>query len=210
MLAPRCPLSSSQPGSARSRPGLAHAAALPAQAGLRRSRSRGPSPGSRASRHRAAARGLRHLSRPRGSTLARSRAAQDGPGCPEQLPRRPEPYAGKDGVDVSWRAVCVHRRHQDGPPGVRCGGKEKRVGNDGSFPPYRQAGGFPCNRYSQHSSLQHGLERIERTGTTTPTAVTAQATLIRGAQKPAAGGTADPPSSLLPYVSHLSFSTGKV
>lgn len=114
------------------------------------------------------------------SPLALSRGVREGPRCPEQLPlwRGPEPYAGKHGVDVSWRAVCVHRRHQDGPAGIRCRGKEQREGNNGSFSPYREAVGFPCSRYGQHSSLQHGLERLEWTGTTTPMAATAQGTLM--------------------------------
>lgn len=114
------------------------------------------------------------------SPLALSRGVREGARCPEQLPlwRGPEPYAGKHGVDVSWRAVCVHRRHQDGPAGIRCRGKEQREGNNGSFSPYREAVGFPCSRYGQHSSLQHGLERLEWTGTTTPMAATAQGTLM--------------------------------
>lgn len=41
-------------------------------------------------------------------------------------------------------------------------------------------------------------------------AVTTQGTLMWDVQNPMVGSTADPPSSLLPDVPHLSFSTGKV
>lgn len=74
--------------------------------------------------------------------LALSRGAQERPRCPSRS--RPEPYAGEHGVDVSWRAVCVHRGHQDGPAGIRCRGKEQREGNDQAFSPCRQAGDFPA------------------------------------------------------------------
>lgn len=54
------------------------------------------------------------------------------------------------------------------------------------------------------------VERTEWTGTTTSVAVTAQGTLMWDVQNPMVGSTADPPSSLLSDVPHLSLSTGKV
>lgn len=86
--------------------------------------------------------------------LALSRGAQERPRCPSRS--RPEPYAGEHGVDVSWRAVCVHRGHQDGPAGIRCRGKEQREGKRSGILSLQTGRGFPCNSYSQHSSLQHG------------------------------------------------------